>query len=578
MLPAHRPPPALEHLARLNKSSNPFGKFLTRWILLGLSLVFVFLFAGPAISDFIWAPPEFSEFPPAPGMHPHKRPPMKRPPPTPEEQRVWDTKKVEVRDTFMHAWKGYKTRAFPNDELSTVTGAKTNRFNGWSVTLFDSLSTMWIMNLRDEFAEAVKSVKGQRFDSAKPSPDVPFFETVIRYLGGTLSAYALSGDENILRLADDLGKVLVPAFNGTKTGLPTFSVNVQNGNINQGGSCLFAEATSCQLEFKYLAKLTSKKEYYQGAQRAMEVFYKENPPNGLFAERYNTEDGTPISTHYTVGATSDSGYEYFLKQWILSGDEQAREQYRKSANGIIKNLIHITPNRGLMYVGIMDRDNISPIFEHLVCFLPGTLMLGVTVLDLTPEERELHEWAAHGLAYTCYISYADQATGLGPERLAMVPGERWVDKIAEWRAQGGHGPPPGILESGPQSDKDRRDYTNLDGRYLLRPETVESLFYMWRITGDPKWRDRAYEIYQAIEKYTRTELGYASVNNVDSTTGGNMDEMPSFFLAETLKYLYLIFDDVDNISLNRWVFNTEAHPLPMLFWTEKERQTLGISP
>ncbi len=65
-----------------------------------------------------------------------------------------------------------------------------------------------------------------------------------------------------------------------------------------------------------------------------------------------------------------------------------------------------------MYVGIMDRASISPVFEHLVCFLPGTLALGLTVLDLTPEDRQLHEWAAHGLANTCYISYADQ--GYGP--------------------------------------------------------------------------------------------------------------------------------------------------------------------
>ncbi|KAF8186288.1 glycoside hydrolase family 47 protein [Pholiota molesta] len=525
-------------------------------------------------------PPDFSEHHHPPPPHHHKRPPMKRPPPMLEEQRLWDSRKAEVRETFKHAWKGYMDRAFPSDELSSVSGGKSDRFNGWSVTLFDSLSTMWIMNLRDEFAEAVKNVKNQRFNNARPDPNVPFFETVIRYLGGTLSAYALSGDERLLHLADDLGTVLVPAFNGTKTGLPTFSVNVKSGVINQGGTCLFAEATTCQLEFKYLAKLTSKKEYYHGVQRAMEVFYKEDPSNGLFAERYNTADGTPASTHYTIGATSDSGYEYFLKQYILTGDIQARDQYIKSANGIINNLIHITPTRGLLYVGILDRGAVSPVFEHLVCFLPGTLLLGAAVLHphLTAEERQMHEWAAHGLAHTCYVSYADQKTGLGPERMTMEPGGRWVDAVREWREGGGRGAPPGLQEGGPESVKEKRDYTNLDGRYLLRPETVESIFYMWRITGDPKWRDRAYEIYRAIERHTRTELGYASVNDVDSLTGGQMDEMPSFFLAETLKYLYLIFDDVDSISLDRWVFNTEAHPLPIFSWTEKEKADLGILP
>lgn len=185
MLPTHRPPPALEHLSRLNKSSYPFGKLLTRWILLGCTLLVAFWFVGPLISDLIRAPQDFSEIPHSPS-HPHKRPPMKRPPPTLKEQRLWDSKNAQVRETFKHAWKGYMGRAFPSDELSSVSGAKSDRyvvvyfiysfqningshsrFNGWSVTLFDSLSTMWIMNLRDEFAEAVKNVKGQRFDSAR---------------------------------------------------------------------------------------------------------------------------------------------------------------------------------------------------------------------------------------------------------------------------------------------------------------------------------------------------------------------------------------------------------------------------
>lgn len=123
-----------------------------------------------------------------------------------------------------------------------------------------------------------------------------------------------------------------------------------------------------------------------------------------------------------------------------------------------------------MYVGIMDRVSISSVFEHLVCFLPGTLALGLTVLDLTPEDRQLHEWAAHGLANTCYISYADQATGLGPERMAMIIGPKWVDELEKWRTDGGEGTPPGVSEPVPEYNISRRDYGNLDGRYLLRPE------------------------------------------------------------------------------------------------------------
>lgn len=142
----------------------------------------------------------------------------------------------------------------------------------------------------------------------------------------------------------------------------------------------------------------------------------------------------------------------------------------KSANGIIQNLIYVTPNRGLMYVGTLSRATISHSFEHLVCFLPGTLALGLTVLDLSPEDRQLHEWAAHGLANTCYTSYVDQATGLGPERMSMTPGLKWVDEIEKWRKNGSQGTPPGVANHKPEYDASKRDYSNADGRYLLRPE------------------------------------------------------------------------------------------------------------
>ncbi|KAF9483729.1 seven-hairpin glycosidase [Pholiota conissans] len=524
MLPTHRPPPALEHLSQLSfKSLFGLNRLAVRWITIGGLLVWGLWFFLP----------------------------------------TWSRRRDEVKEGFKHAWKGYKERAFPSDELLPMSGGKIDKFNGWSVTLFDSLDTMWIMGLEEEFARAIQ----------KPSNFVPFFETVIRYLGGSLSAYALSKDPVLLNLADTLGQVLLPAFNGTETGLPGSSVNVQTREV------LFAEATSCQLEFKYLAKLTGKKKYYEKVQHAMDVFYKADPPNGLFADRFFTDNGTPASPHLTAGATADSGYEYLLKQWILSADEQAKKQYIKSANGIIKTLIHVTPKRGLMYIGDYDTNYkmILHRLEHLSCYLPGTLALGVAFVDMTPEEKELHQWAAEGLAYTCYISYADQQSGLGPDSMNMpLNGKNWVEELQKWKSSGRIGKPPGLGEPGPEKVYGNRDYGVIDSHYLLRPETVESIFYMWRLTGDKKWRERGYEIFQAIEKHTRTEYAYASVIGVDGPPF-QVDNMPSYFLAETLKYLYLLFDDTSVIPLDKWVFNTEAHPLPIFSWTETERNLFNIS-
>src|ERR1700761_2433018 len=95
-------------------------------------------------------------------------------------------------------------------------------FNGWAVTVFDSLDTMWIMGLYDFFEEGMGVVSKTTFYVAADGY-VPFFETIIRYLGGLLSAYALSGEPILLQKADELGAALLPAFE-TSSGLPMYAV------------------------------------------------------------------------------------------------------------------------------------------------------------------------------------------------------------------------------------------------------------------------------------------------------------------------------------------------------------------
>ncbi|KAG6828534.1 hypothetical protein H0H93_014853, partial [Arthromyces matolae] len=190
------------------------------------------------------------------------------------------------------------------------------------------------------------------------SYNVPFFETVIRYLGGLLSAYAFSKDPIFLTRADDLGTILLPAFN-TPSGFPGFAVNRYSGEVGTGwtgSSVLFAEVASCQLEFKYLAKLTGRSEYYTAAERVMEVLYAADPEEGLFAS-YWTKTGQP-SNHL------------------------------KSIEGIIKWLLYVSPTRDLLYVGSMNGRTFDHGVEHLACFLPGLLALGAHTIPegyLSPE-------------------------------------------------------------------------------------------------------------------------------------------------------------------------------------------------
>lgn len=103
-----------------------------------------------------------------------------------------------------------------------------------------------------------------------------------------------------------------------------------------------------------------------------------------------------------------------------------------------------------------------------------------------------------------------------------------------------------------------------DAHYILRPEVVESYFILWRVTHDPKYRKWGWEAVQALEEHCRIEGGgYSGLRNVNDLHSPHDDVQQSFFLAETLKYLYLLFSDDRLIALDRWVFNTEAHPLPI---------------
>jgi len=205
--------------------------------------------------------------------------------------------------------------------------------------------------------------------------------------------------------------------------------------------------------------------------------------------------------------------------------------------------------------------------------------------DLDPDTRTLWSWAAEGLATTCWMTYADTPSGLGPDEVIFDswPGNhmdgRWVYQVEIWKASGRPGGvPPGVKAPEPIPEPNqRKDYRIRKDVYQLRPETVESLFVLYRTTGDPIWRDRAWRIFEAIRQHCRVSYGgYASVILVDGEHPLQQDDMPSWFLAETLKYLYLVTSPKHLISLDRWVFNTEAHPLPVIEWRDWEKERYGI--
>ncbi|KAI9468356.1 hypothetical protein H4R22_002063 [Coemansia sp. RSA 1290] len=430
---------------------------------------------------------------------------------------------------MQHAWSGYRTYAFGKDELQPLTQSSNLRWGNWSISLLDALDTLKLMDMDKEYQEAKQFVRHIDFTKSLDYYDVRVFEMIIRALGGLLGAYELDPDPLLLAKAEEVGQSLARAFD-TPTGLPYASIDLGAKTIRGPYRICLAEAGTMQLEYKKLAKLTNNRKYWKMAERVSDVLEagKRNH-QGLYPMDISVLTGQYFESDYSVGAAADSFYEYLLKQYVLEKDPKYRKRYETAVDFIHERLVGQTSS-GLTFIGRMSKDGrLIREQEHLACFYPGLLALGAQVLD-RPQDLV----TAEKLAETCFITYNMTETKLGPERVYFMDNgsNRW-----------------GIEFS--------------DSRYILRPETLESLFILYRVTGNRKYQEWSWQIFEAIEKYARVETGgYAAILDVRKTGGDNYeDSMESFFLAETLKYLYLIFAPVDMLPLDKYVFNTEAHPL-----------------
>lgn len=208
----------------------------------------------------------------------------------------------------------------------------------------------------------------------------------------------------------------------------------------------------------------------------------------------------------------------------------------RSANSILDHLTYITPSRNLLYVTdatVNTNGDLHPshTFEHLTCFLPGVLALGAATI---PDAPRTHLWAAQGLANTCWTLYADSPTGLSPDVVIMLAGSGpatsarpWATELAQWEQNGRHGDPPGVRPAEPVDNPDTREYKPMRRGFLLRPETVESFYLLWRTTGDIVWRERGWAVFEAMLKETSVEgSGFASIDDVYNVGGRKLDQMP----------------------------------------------------
>jgi len=371
---------------------------------------------------------------------------------------------------------------------------------------------------------------------------VSFFETTIRALAGLLSAYALSKSPLFLDKARDIGDRLVQAFSHGGV-WPAAYISLQDPRNAETtpswrtGSCALSDIGSNILEFSYLSEATGDSKYKIAAESNMKNIMKLSKKAGMPLAPMLVNPRTPAfaTRIVTMAAYADSYFEYLLKMYLLGGRRDrayldtwkaAMDQMRAVLVRDSGDLTYIATQAELFTSGWRSTDTM----DHLSCFVGGMLALGAHFL---PKEDVESWWmpTAKGITKSCYETYHRSPSGLGGEVNSFHSGKITADP------DGGH--------------------------YRLRPETLESLFYMHRLTGDPVYQDWSWEIFQAINKSTRTKFGFAKVKATSVVPPLLEDSQETFIGAETLKYALLIHMPADVLPLERFVFNTEAHPLPV---------------
>ncbi|XP_050378934.1 alpha-mannosidase I MNS5 [Argentina anserina] len=440
----------------------------------------------------------------------------------------------KVRTMFYHAYDNYMIHAFPHDELKPLSKSFTDslselgnlklehlpqNYNGSALTLIESLSSLVIMGNNTEFHNAVVWLSDNlTFDV---DARVNLFECNIRVLGGLVSAHLLATDSTdrlgqgvyknqLLTLAEDLGKRFLPAFN-TPTGLPYAWINLKYGVVeNETTETSTSGCGSLILEMGALSRLTGDPIYESAALRSLRKLWSMRSSLNLLGTTLDVSTGEWIEYSSGIGAGVDSFYEYLYKAHILFGKEEFWRMFHSAYIAVQKYFRH-----GPWYHEADMRTGKATYWQltSLQAFWPGLQVLVGDIAAANSSHREFFNvWNMFGVLPERYLL----------DHQMLHPTEKY---------------------------------------YPLRPEFAESTFYLYQATKDPWYIEVGESIVNSLNLYTKVEGGFASIRDV--STMQLEDHQHSFFLAETCKYLYLLFDDSFLLEQN-YVFTTEGHPLPVL--------------
>jgi len=413
---------------------------------------------------------------------------------------------ARVRAELLHAWTGYERYAWGHDGLRPLSRTYYDWYDApLYMTPLDAFDTMLLMGL-DEEAERAKQLVLENL-SFDHDFTVQVFEITIRTLGGLISAYQMDGDPRFLELASELADRLLPAF-ASPTGMPYWGVNLRTGEVS-GPVMNPAEIGTLTLEFGTLSELTGDPVYYETVKRAVTALFERRSPIGLVGTTIDVQTGEWMDRDSHVSGRIDSYYEYLLKAWLLFGDDDFGAMWKANIQAVNRHLAD--ERESDLWYGHADMDTGVRTFTRfgaLDCYLPAVLALGS---DLERAEK---------LMESCFRMWT--TFGVEPEQLDYVSMEP------------------------------------LNTKYYLRPEAMESAYYLYRLTGDDRYVEMGRTMFESIVEHCRTDVGYAELEDVVSKR--KSDRMESFFLAETLKYAYLLFAPPETLDFDSVIFNTEAHP------------------
>jgi mannosidase alpha-like ER degradation enhancer 2 len=362
--------------------------------------------------------------------------------------------------------------------------------------------------------------------------NVSVFETNIRVLGGLLSAHLLAQNQTImphyknelLPMIVDLANRLLLAFD-TPTGIPYGTVNLRHG-VPPGEvqiTCVAAAGTHL-LEFGMVSHLTGDPKFYYAAKKAIYGLYDRKSSLGLVGNHIHIYNGQWTLKESGIGAGIDSYFEYLFKGYLLFGEEEYLYLFDEFYYSIQK---YLYKKPWYVDVDMSTGNTVWPVFNSLQAFWPGLISMAGHVSEAKETLASMHSvWRKFGLI---------------PEGFNFQLG---------------------AIQNGQQG-------------YPLRPELAESIYHLYRATRDPIYLFMGRDIVYSLNNITRVKCGFANVANVADRT--LTDRMESFFLAETIKYLYLLFDDENFVNQNPYTFNTEGHLIPLRKEYLRTNSTMNVS-